>query len=44
MMSSVANGSLEVTVPENPNPLIPLQIGEVVLLSKTNGIPSGLVR
>jgi hypothetical protein len=38
MMSPVASGSLEVTVPDNPDPLIPIQIGEVVLLSRTNNL------
>jgi hypothetical protein len=38
MMSPVASGSLDVTVPDNPDPLTPIQIGEVVLLSKTNNV------
>lgn len=36
MGSAVANGSLDVSVPDNPNPATPIQIGEVVLLSRTN--------
>jgi hypothetical protein len=38
MMSPVASGSLDVMVPDNPDPLTPIQIGEVVLLSKTNNV------
>jgi hypothetical protein len=33
---AVASGTLEVTVPDNPNPLTPIQVGEVLLLSVTN--------
>lgn len=39
MMSPVASGSLDVAVPDNPDPLNPIQIGEVVLLRSTNNLP-----
>src|SRR5262249_15453346 len=38
MMSPVASGSLDVTVPDNPNPFTPIQVGEVVLLTITNSL------
>jgi hypothetical protein len=34
--ASIASGTLEVTVPDNPDPMTPIQIGEVVLLNQTN--------
>jgi hypothetical protein len=38
MMSPVASGSLDVSVPDNPDPFTAIQIGEVVLLSRTNNV------
>jgi hypothetical protein len=35
---SLATGSAEVTVPDNPDPMTPIQIGEVVLRSQTNNL------
>ena len=44
MVSPVASGSLDVTVPDNPDPLTAIQIGEVVLLSKTNNVQRPQIR
>jgi hypothetical protein len=36
MSTPVASGSIEITVPEDANPLNPIQVGEVVLITTTN--------
>jgi len=40
----VASGSLDVTVPDNPDPRTPIQIGEVVLLNRTNNLQQRVSR
>jgi len=44
MAYAVASGSLDVTVPDNPDPLTPIQIGEVVLLNRTNNLQQRVSR